>query len=105
MHKNGELSVTNNQAAVDASTFPLTLAEAASMASRPPVFMLRPVLGSISTQWTGLGGGTVLNVTLDPGSAAFDISNPSANQVSQHSDTCPFCRQPCCPFSTLHSTK
>lgn len=81
MNKNGELSVINNQAAVDASAFRLTPAEAAARASSAPTFVLRPVLSNLSTQWTGVGGGTVLNVTLDPGSAAFDVDNPSVNQV------------------------
>eukprot|EP00879_Flechtneria_rotunda_P031560 GHRR01034486.1.p1 GENE.GHRR01034486.1~~GHRR01034486.1.p1 ORF type:complete len:649 (+),score=169.85 GHRR01034486.1:621-2567(+) len=81
MHQNGELSVTNNVAEVASSLVPLTVAQAAAVRAMPPHFQVRPVIGALSTQWTGVGGGTVLNITLDPGSAAFDVNNPDANQV------------------------
>lgn len=101
MHQNGEMSVISNAAAVQASAYPLTLAEAARLASRPPVFVLRPVLAAVSTQFTGAGGGTVLNVTLDPGSGAFDVDNPAANQVSLIAASTTHC-QICCNQGLLH---
>lgn len=82
MHSNGELSITNNPEAAASSSIPLTVAEAAAAATAPPTFTLRPVLSALSTHWTGAGGGTMLTVTLDDGSAAFDVANPDANQVS-----------------------
>jgi hypothetical protein len=80
-HENGELSITNNQAAVDTSSIPLTVAEAAARATSPPVFVVRPVLAGLSANWASPGGGMMLNVTLEDGSATFDVTSPSANEV------------------------
>jgi hypothetical protein len=81
VHENGELSITNNPETAAAANVPLTVAEAAARATSPPVFVLRPVLAALSSHWASPGGGLVLNVTLEDGSAGFDVENPTANEV------------------------
>eukprot|EP00775_Hariotina_reticulata_P014473 gene14473-14591_t len=60
VHSNGEMSVTNNPDVLTASggsavaNVPRTVAQAAAAATRPPTFILRPVVSAVSAQASGV---------------------------------------------------
>eukprot|EP00775_Hariotina_reticulata_P014471 gene14471-14588_t len=87
VHSNGEMSVTNNPDVLTASggsavaNVPRTVAQAAAAATRPPTFILRPVVSAVSAQASGVGGGSSVTVTLAQGGCTFDVQHPEVNRV------------------------